>query len=127
MDEIIKPITQRTTDHRAGIVPGAAHFAIETVERTQATALSILQDVRGELRVTVDGALDLTEKALGAMLRIARKLTQRIDEAAAETLTGVDRMFSSTTRSARETTVAATQFARTAVDGVAGGARPASA
>jgi hypothetical protein len=53
-------------------------------------------------------------------VRIARKLTQRIDEASAETITGAERLVGSGMRSARETTRAANDLASVAIDGVTG-------
>lgn len=121
------PTKIRTTpEARTGFVPGAAQLAIEVVERTQVTALGLLQDVRGELRTVADGAFDAAEKALGAVLRIARKVTHRVDEAVSETLTGAERLVGHVARNARDTTRSATDLASTALDGVVGG-RTASA
>jgi hypothetical protein len=113
-------------DQRHGLVPGVAHLALEVVERTQLTTLALVQDVRGELRVTAESALDLAEKTLGALIRISRKLVQRVDEAAAETISSAERLVGSSMRSAHDTTHAATDLATTALHGVAG-ARAASA
>jgi hypothetical protein len=114
------------SEPRPGLVPGVAQLAIEVVERTQVTALAILQDVRGELRTIVDGGFDIAEKAVGSMLRIGRKLTHRVDEAIADTLTGAERVVGSAARSARDTTRSAAELAGTAFEGVVGG-RAASA
>lgn len=114
------------SEPRAGLVPGVAQLAIEVVERTHVTALAVLQDVRGELRTIADGGFDIAEKALVSMLKIGRKLTQRVDDALAETLTGAERVVGSAARTARDTTRSAAELAGTAFDGVVGG-RTASA
>src|SRR5688500_18191472 len=76
--------TQQRTENRAGVIPGAAYFALELVERTQLTAIGLMQDTRAEVRVAVDAAIDLADKSLSSVFRIARKLTQRVDDAMAE-------------------------------------------
>jgi hypothetical protein len=109
----------RTTD-RSGFVPGAAHLALDVADRGQSTVIAVLQDARGELRTFVESGIDFAEKSSTALLRFARKLTQRLDDGVAETLTGVERLLGGAVRSARETTKAATDTATTAIAGVTG-------
>jgi hypothetical protein len=121
MKENITMATQKTeTRTDRGVVPGVAHPALDVVDRGQSTALAVLQDARTELRLAIDGGIDLAEKASAAALRFARKLTQRVDDGVAETLTGVERLIGGAVKSARETTKSATDLAHTAVGGVAG-------
>jgi hypothetical protein len=72
------------------------HLALELVDRSQSTAIALLQDARAELRAVVDGGIDLAEKTSSSMFRFARKATQRIDEGVAETLTSIERVLGST-------------------------------
>lgn len=101
-----------------GVLPGVVLLAIDVAEKGQSTAIAVLQDARTELRTAVDHGLELVEKATAAALRFSRKAVQRVDEAAAETLTGAERLLGGAVRSARETTYAAAQLATTAVNGV---------
>lgn len=111
---------------RHGVLPGVVHLAIDVADKSQSTALAVLQDARVELRTAVDHGLELAEKLTAAAFRFSRKAVQRVDDAAAETLTGAERVLGSAVKSARETTVAAAQLATTAVAGVAASA-PVSA
>lgn len=90
----------RIDQQRIGIVPGAAQLAIEVVDRTQTTAIAVMHDVRTELRAAIEGSIELTERTVGGMFRIAKKLTQRIDEAAGDTLTNLERLIASSLRGA---------------------------
>lgn len=112
----------RTTT--TGIVPGVAHLALDVVDRGQSTTLALLQDARTELRTVVDSGIELAEKTTSALFRFARKLTQRIDEGVAETLSGTERLIGGAVKTARDTTRLATDLAQTVVGGVAG--QPAS-
>jgi len=103
---------------RQGVLPGMVLLAIDVAEKGQSTAIAVLQDARAELRTAVDHSIELVEKATAAAFRFTRKAVQRIDEAAAETLTGTERVLGGAVRSARETTNAAAQLATTAVSGV---------
>ncbi len=117
-------VTTPKTDIRPthGLVPGAAHLALDVVDRTQSTAIALLQDARGEIRALVDGGIELAEKTAASAFRFARKLTARVDEGVAETLTGTERLLGGTVKSVRETARAATETASTAVAGIAGAA-----
>lgn len=103
-----------------GLVPGAAHLALDVVDRTQSTAIALLQDARGEIRAVVDGGIELAEKTATSLFRFARKLTARVDEGVAETLTGTERLLGGAVKSVRETARAATETANAAVAGIAG-------
>ncbi len=105
---------------RSGFVPGVANLALDVVDRGQSTAVAVLQDARGELRAFVDLGIDFVEKGTQAAFRFARSLTKRVDEAAADTLTGTERLLSGAVKSARETTKAATDTANTAISGLTG-------
>ena len=94
-------------DTRAVVLPAVVHFALDVVDRGQSTALGALHDARIELRVAVDGSLELADKATAAALRFARKLVQRADDLAAETLGGAERVLSSTVASARTSALTA--------------------
>jgi hypothetical protein len=102
-----------------GFVPGAAQLALDVVDRTQSTAIALLQDARGELRAVIDGGIELAEKAAASAFRFARKVTARVDEGVAETLSGTERLFTGAVKSARETAKAASDTANTAIAGVA--------
>jgi len=104
---------------RTGL-PGVAHLALDAVDRGQSAALGIVHDVRGELRVVVDGGLDLAEKAVGSAFRVARKLAHRLDEAAIETIGNAERLIGGAVKSARQTTRSATEAAHHAIGGVTG-------
>lgn len=105
---------------RHGVLPGVVHLAIDVAERGQSTAIAALQDARTELRTAVDHGLELAEKLVGGAFRFSRKLVQRVDDAAAEVLTGAERVMTGAVRSARETTRAAQELAATAAAGVGG-------
>jgi hypothetical protein len=110
------PKTETSTRH--GVVPGVAHLALDVVDRSQSTALALLQDARGELRAVVESGIELVEKTSQSLFRFARKATQRIDDGVAETLTGVERLIGGAVKSARETTRAAAELAGSAASGV---------
>lgn len=94
-------------DTRALVLPAVVHFALDLVDRGQLTAFGALHDARTELRVAVDGSLELADKATSAALRFARKLVQRADDLAAETLGGAERVVASTVAGARSSALAA--------------------
>jgi hypothetical protein len=102
---------------RHGVLPGVVHLAIDVAEKSQSTAFAVLQDARIELRGAIDHGIELAEKVTAAGFRFARKVVQRFDEAAAETLTGAERTLGAAVKTARETTNAAAQLT-TAVSGV---------
>jgi len=109
-----------TKAERGGVLPDVVHLALDVADRGQATAIAILQDARIELRGAVEGGVDLAEKIAAALFRVARKSVQRVDEASAETLTGVGQVLAGAVKNARETTRAAAELATTASAGVTG-------
>ena len=113
-------MASQRSDHRAGIVPGMAHLALDLVDRGQGTAIGFVQDARTEVRVIVESGIELSEKTAASLFRIARKLTQRVDEAVAESLMATERLLGGALKSARETTRAVSDLANTAIDGIAG-------
>ncbi len=121
MKETTSTPKTETRPERTGLVPGAAHLALDVVDRGQSTAIALLQDARLELRAVVDNGIELAEKTTQALFRFARKVTSRVDEGVAETLTGVERLVGGAVKTARDTTKAATDTATTAVAGLAGG------
>jgi hypothetical protein len=108
----------KTEPTRHGVLPAAVHLAIDVADKSQSTALALLQDARIELRTAIEHGIELVEKASAAAFRFSRKAVQRIDEAASETLTSAERTLGGAVRTARETTNAASQLATTAVNGV---------
>jgi hypothetical protein len=122
MKEAITMATAPKTEGRNahGVVPGVAHLALDIVDRSQSTTLAVLQDVRTELRAVVDTGIELAEKTSQAAFRLARKVTQRLDEGVAETLGSVERVVGGAVRSARDTALRAAELAHTAIGGVAG-------
>jgi hypothetical protein len=121
MKEATMTTTPAKTDSpttRHGVLPGVVHLAIDVADKSQSTAIAVLQDARLELRIMVEQGLELAEKVTAAGFRFARKTVQRIDEAANEALTGTERTLGGAVKTARETTTAAAQLANTAVSGV---------
>jgi hypothetical protein len=105
---------------KSGFVPGAAHLALDIVERTESTAIAVLQDARGEIRAVVEGGIELAEKTAASLFRLARKVTARIDEGVSASLTGAEQLLGGGIKSLRETTTAAREVATTAVAGLTG-------
>ena len=120
---IASPSSSITRTERTGFLPGVVHLALDVADRGQLTALSLLQDARVELRGAVDGGVELAEKIAASFFRFARKGVQRIDDASAETLTGVGQLLAGAVKHARETTHAAAELATTATSGVTGHAQ----
>lgn len=112
------PTKIETSAPRNGILPGVVHLAIDVAEKSQSTAIAVLQDARIELRAVVEQGIELAEKFTAAGFRFTRKAVQRIDEAASETLAGTERLLGGAAKAARETTSAAAQLATTAVNSV---------
>ena len=108
------------TAERSGLLPSVVYLAIDVADRTSATALALLQDARAELRAGVDGGIELAENVSRALFRLARKASQRIDEASTETLTAIERTVAGAAKSARDTMRAAAELTATAASGVTG-------
>jgi len=103
---------------RHGVLPGVVHLAIDVADKSQSTALAVLQDARIELRTAIDHGIELVEKATAAAFRFTRKTVQRLDDATNETLASAERTLGGAVKTALETTNAAAQLANTAVSGV---------
>jgi hypothetical protein len=112
------PSITRTNNERLGFVPGVTNLALDVADRGQSTVISVLQDVRGELRTFVENGIELAEKTASQVFRFARTLTKRVDDAAAETLSNTERLLANAVKSARETSKAATETANTAISGI---------
>src|SRR5688572_26319692 len=100
--------------------PRVIYLALDVAERGQSTAVAVLQDARIELRTAVDGTIDLAEKLATGTVRFARKLVQKIDDAATDALKGTERALSETIENARETARMGRQLAEKAVEKVTG-------
>jgi hypothetical protein len=107
-----------TPTTRYGVLPGVVHLALDVADKSQSTALAVLQDARIELRIAVDHGIELAEKLTAAAFRFTRKAVQRVDEATNETLVSAERVLGGAVKTARETTNAAVHLAGTAVSGV---------
>ena len=114
--------TQKTESRPSnhGFAPGIAHLALDIADRGQSTTIAVLHDARTELRAFVDSSIELAEKASASLFRFAKKLTARVDDGVAETLTNTERLLNGAVKSARETTRAAQELAHTAGAGIAG-------
>ncbi len=112
--DIVRPST--------GFVPGVAHLALDVVDRGQSTTIALLQDARSELKAVADSTIELAEKTTAALFRFARKLTSRVDDGVAQTLSGVEGLIGGAVKTARDTAKLATDTANTAVGGLTGAA-----
>lgn len=114
--------TEKKIESRSntGVVPGVAHLALDVADRSQSTAIAILQDARTELRTVVETGIELAEKATASLFRFAKKLTSRIDEGVGETLSNAEKLLSGAVKSARETTRVTTELAHSVGAGIAG-------
>jgi hypothetical protein len=113
------------TPTRYGVLPGVVHLALDVADKSQSTAIAVLQDARLELRTAIDNGIELAEKVTAAAFRFTRKAVQRIDDATQESLTGTERLLGGAVKSARATTNAAAELAVSASSAVSG--VPASA
>jgi hypothetical protein len=107
-----------SSTNRHGVLPGVVHLALDIADRSQSTALAVLQDARVELRAAIDHGIEMAEKVATAGFRFMRKVVQRIDDATGETLASAERVLAGAVKSGRETTNAATQLASTASSSV---------
>jgi len=94
--------------------PRVVYLALDVAERSQSTAVAVLQDARTE------GAIDLAEKLAAGTVRFARKLVQKLDDTATDTLKGTERALHDTIENARETARAGRELAERAVEKVTG-------
>jgi hypothetical protein len=79
------------------------HLALDVAEKSQSTAIAILQDARTELRTAIDGGLELAEKLAAGALRFTKKVVAKIDDAAKDGLVGAERALATAVKTARET------------------------
>ena len=86
--------------------PGATHLVFEVADRTQSTALAVLQDARSEIRAVLEGGIDLAEKTCASLFRFARKVTARVDDGVGATLTSTEHVIAGGLKSLRETRLA---------------------
>jgi hypothetical protein len=100
--------------------PRVIYLALDVAERSQSTAVAVLQDARLELRTAVDSTIDLAEKLSAGALRFARKLVQKVDETATDALKGTERALHDTIEKTRETAKAGRELAERAVEKVTG-------
>jgi hypothetical protein len=115
---MVTPKIESSSTHRHGVLPGVVHLALDVADKSQSTAIAVLQDARIELRTAIDQGIELVEKATAAAFRFTRKAVQRVDDATNVTLTGAERVLGNAVASARETTNAAAQLATTAAQSV---------
>jgi hypothetical protein len=118
--ESTKAVTTTPTTSAPGVLPSVVYLAIDVADRTSATAIALLQDARAELRASVDGGIELAENVSRALFRFARKAAERIDQASAETLTGVGATLGGAAKSVRDTMKAAADLTVAAASGVTG-------
>ncbi|MBL8625930.1 MAG: hypothetical protein JNK64_31740 [Myxococcales bacterium] len=113
-------LSRTTVDAEAarGVIPAIATLAIDTAEIGAATALGVGGDVRTELARGVITVIDSTEALLKSAFTVARRLTQRLDGAAADLLGSVERIVGTSASAARTTTRDAAQVATGAVNAV---------
>ena len=86
-------VSTKTETKNSGFVPGAVYMALDVADKSNSTAIGLLQDVRGELRTAVDSGIDFAESITKAFFRLGRKATQRIDEATSETLSTAEKLL----------------------------------
>ncbi len=113
-------LTRTTADAEVarGVIPAIATLAIDTAEIGAATALGVGADVRTEVARGVITVIDSTEALLKSAFTVARRLTQRLDGAAADLLGSVERIVGTSASAARTTTRDAAQVATGAVNAV---------
>jgi len=119
-EKTMAPTTKTETRTSNGFLPGAVHLALDVADKSQSTAIAVLQEARAELRAVVEHGIEMAEKVATSGFRFARKVTAKIDEASTETLANVERLLGGAVKSARETTRAAQELATTATSGLAG-------
>ena len=103
------PSTPTTSAVRTarGVVPGVVHLALDVADRGQSSTIALLQEGRTELATFVIGGVELAEKATASVFRLIKKAIARFDESTSETLAGVEKIVTSTVKTARETTTTA--------------------
>ena len=113
-------LSRTTVDAEAarGVIPAIATLAIDTAEIGAATALGVGGDVRTEVARGVITVIDSTEALLKSAVSVARRLTQRLDGAAADLLGSVASIVGTSASAAHTTTRDAAQVATGAVNAV---------
>ena len=111
-----KPESLTTSTKPEG--PRVVYLALDVAERGQSTAVAVLQDLRTELRAGAEGTIDLAEKLAAGTVRFARKLVQKLDDAATDALKGTERALHDTIEDARETARAGRELAERTIDKV---------
>lgn len=109
-----------TTTVRNDNEPRFVALALDAAQRGQSTAVAVLQDARTELRSAVEGTIDLAEKLSAGAVRFARKLVQKVDEAATDALKGTERVLTEAIEDARETARKGRELADKALEKVTG-------
>ena len=101
-----------------GLLPAVATLAIDGVELGASTALGVGGDVRTELARGTLAVIDAAETVIKGAFAVARRLTQRLDGAAADLLGSAERIVGSSAGAARTTTRDAAAVAAGAVNAV---------
>ena len=101
------PTTPSAVRTARGVVPGVVHLALDVADRGQSTTIALLQDGRTELASIVIGTVDHAEKATMSVFRLIKKAIARFDEGTSETLAGVEKIVTTTVKTARDTTTTA--------------------
>jgi len=109
---------------RGGALFGIVSLAIDAGDKSSATALGLVQDVRGELRVATDAGIDAVENVVRGVFRVGKRATARIDELATELLGAGERTAAGIFRGLRDTARAAGDLATTATGAALAGERP---
>jgi hypothetical protein len=105
------------TEKAHGVLPKVTFFAIDIADRSQSTAIAVLDDARRELRAAVDHSIGFAEKLTTGAFRLAKHVVTKVDDAAGDVLGRANHLFGSTLAVARETT-------KTAADLAVGNAAP---
>lgn len=99
------------TNEKHNVLPKVAFFAIDVADRSQSTAIAVLDDARRELRAAVDHSIEFAEKLTLGAFRLARHVVTKVDDAAGDALGRANHVFGSTLAVARETTKTAADLA----------------
>jgi hypothetical protein len=109
------PSRSDKSTERAGALVSVVHLALDFGDRGSATAHSLVQDARGELRTAVDTGIDAVEALVKGLFRFSKRVTARVDELAGELTATSDRTVAGVFRGLRDTTRAAAELTTTAV------------
>ncbi len=91
-------------DAPRGLIPAVATLAVDTGEIAASAALGVTADVRTELAKSALTVLDAGENLVKSGFAVARRLTQRVDGAAAELLASIEKIVGTSASAARTTT-----------------------